>query len=441
MRCIVLLILSMGWLTTSHAQTLEATLGLRGEVGSQFGMATTSSRDLSFRLPWVGRLPDEVDVDAPRPFAAFAPVGRLQYGSGQGRLRVQGAARYHAVPDDRGNVQYAYGHAQAMWRWSPTWQSGWEGVVQEAATHQVGRLVWDMPTQTNVTEMAGLLPDHTRFWTAAFLEATVQDRASIRLKAGYQQRTHQALTERAYAFTQVNFDWYQHGGLRVQSGVYTRFRNVAKAPYYGGMVRVRYALQRIQTTFHVETEQGGVPLLQSTFGEAVEEDRVLRAVRQDRFWRIGMTGAWAIGPRVDVVAQVDLVQPARAFFSRNWHRLHVGTGVQWQFQRRSQRARRTPALWQKKGQHVHLSFPYMSRGQLYIVGDFNDWTSPGIPLVQQREGYYTTSLTLRPGRYQYKILRIEAGETEWLSLPPEALTEDDGFGGINGVLIIDAIDG
>lgn len=437
---LVLMIGGLGWLTTSQAQTLETTLSLRAEVGSQVGMASTSGTDLSFQLPLVGRLPDELNLDTPRPFAAFVPVGRLQYGGPSGSLSVFGAARYQAVAEHFDQVQYAHGHVEAAWRMSKTWQSGWAGVLQQTDPNQVGRLVWDAPTQVKVTEMAGLAPDHTRFWTGVFLEATLQERASIRVKVGYQRRTQHMGKGHNYAFTQIRFDWYQHDGFRIQSSAYTRFQRIAEARYYGAMLRVFYALRRMQTMFHLETEQGGFPLLQNTFGEAVEDDRILRAVRQDRFWRMGLTGIWDLGADVAVVAQLDLIQPARAFFSRNWHSLHVGTGVQWKVGRRTKATSRAPSLWQQEGPQALLHFPYPRRGDLYIVGDFNDWTQPGIPLMRQQGGHYTTTLTLPPGRYQYKILRVDEGRTEWLPLPPDALTEADSFGGVNGILIVDTLD-
>ncbi|MCA1801927.1 MAG: glycogen-binding domain-containing protein [Rhodothermaceae bacterium] len=82
---------------------------------------------------------------------------------------------------------------------------------------------------------------------------------------------------------------------------------------------------------------------------------------------------------------------------------------------------------------------YKGNESLYLTGDFNDWDQPGIPLERTGRNRYRATLDAGPGIYQYKILTRQNGDLEWLDLSGQAPTVDDGFGGRNGRVIIEAI--
>lgn len=92
---------------------------------------------------------------------------------------------------------------------------------------------------------------------------------------------------------------------------------------------------------------------------------------------------------------------------------------------------------QNGSQSILLKLKYSGDGQLYILGDFNDWEKPGIPLSKQRKSRYVAQLSLDAGVYEYKILLIENGEEKWLELSDDTFTVSDGFGGVNGLIFID----
>lgn len=92
--------------------------------------------------------------------------------------------------------------------------------------------------------------------------------------------------------------------------------------------------------------------------------------------------------------------------------------------------------WNKSGDSATLTVRYRDEGQLYLTGDFNEWERPGIPLTPQSNDRYRTRIEVSPGVYNYKLLIVRNGEEEWLELPEEADTADDGFGGENGRIII-----
>ena len=70
-----------------------------------------------------------------------------------------------------------------------------------------------------------------------------------------------------------------------------------------------------------------------------------------------------------------------------------------------------------------------------IVGDFNNWSIIADPMYDREgDGGWTIRLPLGPGRYEYKFL-IDG--TKWVPDPANADTSDDGFGGLNSIVIVE----
>ena len=86
------------------------------------------------------------------------------------------------------------------------------------------------------------------------------------------------------------------------------------------------------------------------------------------------------------------------------------------------------------GLRVHI--PYEGDGTPHVTGDFNGWSLPGVPLTQTDDNTWTTTLSLSPGEYAYRIRIVDGPEGRWLELPSYAQTADDAFGGTNGVCTV-----
>jgi hypothetical protein len=93
-------------------------------------------------------------------------------------------------------------------------------------------------------------------------------------------------------------------------------------------------------------------------------------------------------------------------------------------------------LWTRTGTGVRFQIPYDGDGKLYLTGDFNGWSLPGIPLQKTDTGRWTRSLDLSPGRYTYRVRIVTDDGPRWLDLPSYAQTTRDSFGGTNGVCIV-----
>ncbi len=95
-------------------------------------------------------------------------------------------------------------------------------------------------------------------------------------------------------------------------------------------------------------------------------------------------------------------------------------------------------LWTRTADGLRLEVPYDGMGRLYVTGDFNSWAEPGDPLERGPDGRHVATLRVPSGSYRYGIRVLENGTERWLELPKGTPTADDGFGGENGLLVVDA---
>jgi 1,4-alpha-glucan branching enzyme len=57
--------------------------------------------------------------------------------------------------------------------------------------------------------------------------------------------------------------------------------------------------------------------------------------------------------------------------------------------------------------------PDIVAGKAVVIGDFNGWEG-GVPMKRRRDGSFSTTLRLGPGRYRYRyLLDDERWENDW----------------------------
>lgn len=81
-----------------------------------------------------------------------------------------------------------------------------------------------------------------------------------------------------------------------------------------------------------------------------------------------------------------------------------------------------------------FSFTAQAAGQVYLVGDFNNWRlDESSKLWDQGKGSWQKRLHLEPGRYRYKFVV----DGKWVPDPSNNLAEPNPFGGIDSVIEIE----
>lgn len=124
--------------------------------------------------------------------------------------------------------------------------------------------------------------------------------------------------------------------------------------------------------------------------------------------------------------------------SNNQKDFQTSVGARWYFYPKiGRQSNDIKPQWYQKGMLLYFRVHYSGQGRLFIVGDFDNWSKPGKPLIKQTDNTYTTVLRLKPGVYEYKILAISGSNTHWLKLAHDVSTIPDGFGGVNGRFIVD----
>ena len=84
--------------------------------------------------------------------------------------------------------------------------------------------------------------------------------------------------------------------------------------------------------------------------------------------------------------------------------------------------------------HVHFELTHPNARAVCLAGSFNDWHAAATPMVALGEGRWAKELTLAPGRYEYRFVV----DGEWLADPGAAEVAENGFGGLNSVLVVSA---
>ena len=83
---------------------------------------------------------------------------------------------------------------------------------------------------------------------------------------------------------------------------------------------------------------------------------------------------------------------------------------------------------------VRLVMVQPGAGTVAVAGDFNGWDPARTPLTRAEGGMWTTTIKLRPGRYQYMFV---VDGKDWQTDPLASEVSQDGFGQQNAVLDVD----
>jgi 1,4-alpha-glucan branching enzyme len=81
---------------------------------------------------------------------------------------------------------------------------------------------------------------------------------------------------------------------------------------------------------------------------------------------------------------------------------------------------------------VSVSFSLFKPGaaRVSLCGEFNGWSPDATPMKSQEGGYWKTTLSLQPGRYQYKF----CADGQWLHDPSARESVPNPHGSLNSVV-------
>lgn len=366
-------------------------------------------------------------------YASISPSGQLLWNAGKFSGDLSTGYVYQPLFDGPSNWSGFYGNSNVRYRLSSRWMtevqvsgSQFSSSYDRSLFSVLPSLTWSPTFFTRIRARAG-----SSFRNYSYLNADVPTEFSDRLDLyGLEIETWPSFNWRVKAGFNGNFNENLVGNHTLSVGI----ERIIKQNWRFSLQAAtdRYSTEVVTTTGG--TGGGGMPPIggpPSNGEETIVED-------SDRLIRTGISLSRTFFERFTATASVSNVQflPADQESTSD---IQTALNLRYTFPVSGlSRSRDINPKWSDEGDGVvFLNVNYRGDGNLYLVGEFNSWERPGIPLSKQTERRYAAQLELESGIYEYKILRIINGEEEWIELSEDAMTVSDGFGGENGLIYID----
>ncbi len=86
-----------------------------------------------------------------------------------------------------------------------------------------------------------------------------------------------------------------------------------------------------------------------------------------------------------------------------------------------------------KTKKVQFEFPAPEAHEVYLAGVFNNWDTSANLMKKDKKGIWKTTLSLKPGRYEYRLLK----DGNWENDPACCDCVTNEFGSQNCVRIVE----
>jgi len=390
------------------AQTLESylSLDLRGGYG-------TNSMMFPFHGEW--------DRELPSAYGLILPSGTvvLDRGGFSSDVSMGGIFETFLEPD-RHTLRGVYG----LWNMRYALGSGWTAGMESGGNRM----------RMEVDRASGWLIPWVSWQPNLFTR--------MRVKAGSSFRQYRKDLEGETVTSATRFDLYT---LEMERWI--GFRWQVKGGLFGDLSDPAGTASLFGSVDHLITNRlrAGVRTgvdqfsYQMSYVDGSIPGSVITLEEKDRIWRSGIQARYQLSEGVSLSATADHLTLSSATSDQLLHDFHVSAGVRFTIRPGSGRDVVAEADWRSvRDDVITLNIRYNGDGELYLIGDFNDWREPGVPLRRVSRNRYAAELALPPGGYEYKILLIGGeGERTWIDFSDETYTVPDGFGGENGMIFID----
>ena len=347
-------------------------------------------------------------------FIALTPqVGIYRTG---GRLELRGTMRTRWFPGRDGAPQFVQGAVASHYALSPRWDVG---VLAGGSRYRL----------RSARDTGWLLPS-IRF------HPTDGSRLTLRIGASQRaERTVSPTDQQTSALVTLSGRTWLTDRLRGMLRLYqtTGQTSVADAAFGGTGAEARLTYWPAPTV----SLRGQVGLERLRYDTVSPDGEPTEA--SDQILQGGLEARWSVHPTATLFAQAHTLTADLARSTTSDVRVAAGVRVQLQRSLGGDSGGTPvvqPSLWQPTDDGVRFRVPYDGNGRLHLVGDFNGWSDPGIPLEETDDDLWTANIDLASGRYTYRIRVVTENGARWLDFPAYAQTTDDSFGGTNGVCIV-----
>ncbi len=294
----------------------------------------------------------------------------------------------------------------------------------------------------------------TQAWVEPYVRWNISDDMEARLHWNNSYRSYGELqtdtSSNHYQRLALHYQWWPSFKWKIETGFYGNLDQVgggekALSGYFGTTywirndlnVQVRGGFERYG--FKTTSKRSVGPRCDVLMGCSVN-NRVFIS-NQDDIYRLELDGQYLLNPRWTFNVSTALMrwENNRRRAPKDATDVAFSFGVtysivpDWGGREEIQ----VPTIEKTKKQTTLFKIKYRGDAKLYLTGDFNNWNRPGIPLIKGPNELYRTTLKLNDGVYEYKIMKVEGGDSEWLKLDDATAMVKDGFGGMNGRLVIE----
>lgn len=350
------------------------------------------------------------DLTSDPAFLAVTPRLGLTRNARRTRIDVTGRARLY--PRRQNVPQFVQGNAHFQYRLSPAWTLG---AISGGTRYRFAS-------------------SRDSWWALPSLQWDVNATSSLMVRGGITERyvtTAQNTDRQPSGIVALTARTWLTDRLQAQGRLYwsTGRTSIADAHFggTGASLRGRYWPTR---QWSIETEIAA---------EQVQYETASASTITDYIGRGGVKTEWEAHSSVTLFAQSQALVAQLGQTDRLDTDVHVSVGLRVHVQQvlggtAELPPRRRVCRTIEDGLQVQI--PYNGNGTPHLTGDFNEWSLPGIPMTRANSETWTTTVTLPPGQYAYRIRIVNDSEQRWLNLPSYAQTAQDAFGGSNGVCTV-----
>jgi len=371
----------------------------------------------------------EWDRSAEVGYLMVSPMGQLGMASGRFSSDLTAGFIYEPFFDDRDAWSGTFAIMGARYRVADKISLGVEGGISRFSTFLSRDLYWVQP-------VLSWLP-------SPYTQVRLKAGSSFRKLSGDENEIEEEQSTQRFDSYTIELETWPNFKWQFRSSLFGNLDDPAasiglraSADYWATrslQFTLNGGLERYQ--FQIITENGGGP--GSPFGPpGGGGTQVLDEA--DLLVRAGAGASYQVNRNVALSLQGDYLNYHSSATGESTGDFHISAGVRLSIFPKMGGRGKADVEWRQNGsQAVILNLKHSGDGQLYILGDFNDWDHPGVPLSRQSSSRYAAQLSLSPGLYEYKILLIAGSEETWVDFSDDTYTVSDGFGGENGLIFID----
>ncbi|MEX0684544.1 MAG: glycogen-binding domain-containing protein [Balneolales bacterium] len=364
-------------------------------------------------------------------YGFISPMGQLQWNSENYSADFAGVGVYQSLFDDREDLWGSFALMNFRRRIGSSWSLGLETGGSYFASPYKRGTIWVQP----IISWSPTLFSQIRVRAGS----TYLDYENIQEESGYNDRLD------SYG---IEFEVWPTFRWQLRAGIYGNMDQPAANQSFtlnadhriSDAIQVSARLSADRYTYQLIQENGttdgpGLPIgrpgnINGNDPEIFDET--------DRMIRTGISGRFRLNQAFSISMNLDHLSLSSSSAEQMISDYQLSAGVRYTIQPKFiGRGKAEPKWEQNERQSIFLKINYSGEGQLYIIGDFNDWETPGIPLTRQSSNRYAAQLKLERGAYEYKILLIDKSDERWIDFSDQTYTVSDGFGGENGMVFIE----